>query len=316
MNTSVRKILLVLVGCTTAVALGIAALVGVIGAPPSHDVPSPAVVAFTHRAIPVAQSATETPTPRPATPTPARAPTVSLALTSFDRQPSLGGVTATIIVKNDRTNPLSFSFDPTYDLSLVDARGNSWQLRWAEYEGSPNVASGTSRQLTRAFFAGPVASAAVWPMTLTVERVPGVGTERWRISQHGQPTPSVDRASVQPVPTIAQPGPIAFTLDNPLPSSELGGIQVDLMVANQRPTDLVFRFDPNAQLAASDNLGRAYRVRWAQYDGIVRVGPHQTTRLARVFFEGPITDGRAAWLDVEVSQVPGAPRLRNVVPLH
>ncbi|MGH2461034.1 MAG: hypothetical protein ACRDIY_19425 [Chloroflexota bacterium] len=312
MNTPVRRIVLVLVGCTAAVILGVATLVGVIG-PPAVLSPRAATAGVSHPAPRLAQAPPLTPTPTPAA-TPR--PTVSLALTSFDRQPSLGGVTATITIENRRSSALAFSFDPAYDLKLVDARGNSWQLRWAAYAGSPTVAPNQDRQLANAFFAGPVSSAAAWPLTLTVERVPVVGTEHWRIAQRGAPTPSVDRSAVQAIPTVAQSGPIALTLDDALPSSGLGGIQVDLMVRNQRGTDLVFNFDPNAQIAATDNLGRVYHVRWAQYAGIVRVGPHQTTRLARVFLEGPLADARATWLSVTVHQVPGAPGLRNVVPLQ
>jgi len=313
MNAPVRKIVLVLVGCTAVVTLGIAALVGVIGSPPSLSARPPLRQAASRPAARPVRNATSTLTSTPAA-TPG--PTVSLALTSFDRQPSLGGVTATITIENRRTAPLAFSFDPAYDLKLVDTRGNAWQLRWAEYDGSPTVAPGKTRQLARAFFAGPVASNAAWPLTLTVERVPVVGTEHWRVSQRGESTPSIERSAVQAIPTVAQSGPIALSLANSLPSSGLGGVQVDLIVENQRGTDLVFRFDPNAQIAAADNLGRAYRVRWAQYDGVVRVGPQQQTRLARVFLEGPMADARATWLTVTVTQVPGAPALRNVVPLQ
>lgn len=315
MNTRFRRILVVFVGCTAAVILGIASLIGVIGSPPGLGIRASATASRPPARL--ALHATPTPPSTPAaTPSPTPGPTVSLALTSFDRQPSLGGVTATITIENHRAAPLAFSFDPTYDLRLVDTLGNAWQLRWAEYDGAPTVVPGQTRQLARAFFAGPVSSNAAWPLTLTVERVPVVGTEHWRVSRQGAPTPSIDRSTVQVIPTIAQSGPIALTLANSLPSSGLGGIQVDLMVVNERDTDLVFRFDPNAQITASDNLGRAYHVRWAQYDGVVRVGPQQESRLARVFLEGPVADARATWLSVTVTQVPGSQALRNVASLQ
>jgi hypothetical protein len=37
--------------------------------------------------------------------------------------------------------------------------------------------------------------------------------------------------------------------------------------------------------------------------------------LARVFLEGPIADGRAAWLTVQLARLPGAAPLRSIVAL-
>jgi len=305
-NSTARKIVFIFVGCAAAATLGVAALFGVVGSPPRVG-PTPTATVRAARPASI-------PSPAPtATATPV--PSVTLALTSLDRQPSLGGVTATIVIANHRTSPLSFSFDPTYDLKVVDAHGKTWPLRWAEYDGAPNLADGATAQLARAFFAGPVSSAAAWPLTVTVERAPGVGTVAWRVPRRGAPTPTVDR-SLLPLPVIAPTGPIRLTLANPQPNSGLGGVQVDLMIQNARATDLVFRFDPSAQLSAADNLNRPYHVGWAQYDGVVHVAPHATVRLARVFFEGPIGDARAQWLTVELQQVPGAQRLKNVVPLN
>lgn len=311
MNTSMKKIFFMLVGCAAAATLGVAALFGVIAPTPGASL-QPSASATASRITPTHVAAT----PSTTTPTATSAATVTLALTSLDRQPSQGGVTTTIVIANHQSSALSFSFDPSYDLKLVDARGNTWPLRWAEYDGSPKLAAGASAQLARAFFAGPVASAAAWPLTVSVERAPRVGNVSWRVSQHGTPTPEFVRSSLPKIPTVAATGPIALTLTNPQPSSGLGGIQADLVIQNDRATDLVFRFDPNAQVSAADNLNRPYHVRWAQYDGVVHVAPHATARLARVFFEGPIGDARAAWLTVELRQVPGAQGLKNVVALQ
>jgi hypothetical protein len=309
-NPPLRKMLFIVVACAAAATLGVGALVGIIGPAPEIKI-EPTAQAVVTRPLP---SATPTPNPPPtATPTPV-AP-VTLALTSLDRQPSLGGITATIIIENHRSSPLSFSFDPAYDVTAVDALGHTWPLRWAEYDGSPHIAAGSSARLVRAFFAGPVASATSWPLTITVARAPGIRKIDWHVPDNGTPTSTVDNQAAA-IPTVAPSGPIALTLANPQPSSGLGGIQVDLMIQNDRSTNLVFRFDPNAQLSAEDNLNRPYRVRWAQYDGVVRVAPHTTTRLARVFFEGPVADARASWLTVVVRQVPGAFSLKNVVPLY
>ncbi len=312
MNPPLKRVILIIIGCAAAATLGVGVLLGIIGEPPRADTEP------TARARIIQLPPTETPSATPvATPTPAPTPgpSVRLALTSFDRQPSLGGVTATIVIENHRSSPLTFSFDPSYDVRLVDARGTSWPLRWAAYNGSVTLAPGKSVQLTQAFFAGPVAASTSWPLTVTVERAPGVGRVSWKIPEHGAATTSVDRLAAQ-IPTVVASGPVALSLSDPLPSSALGGIQVDLMIQNKRSTDLVFRFDPTAQLSAEDNLKRPYRVRWAQYDGVVHVGPHATERLARVFFEGPITDAAATWLTVSLRQVPGVQTLQSNVPLY
>lgn len=307
-----KKIILTLIGCAAAATLGVGVLLGIIAEPQRVQPAATARPRLGQVAAVARSTPTRVPTPS-LMPTPG--PPISLALTSLDRQPSLGGVTATIVIENHRSSALTFSFDPSLDVRAVDARGRGWPLRWAEYNGSVTLAPGKSTQLTRAFFAGPVATPAAWPLTITVERAPGVGRVSWKVPEHGATTTAVDRLAAQ-IPTVVPTGPISLALANSLPSSALGGIQVDLMIRNDRSTDLVFRFDPSAQLSAQDNLKRAYRVRWAQYDGIVHVGPHATARLARVFFEGPIGDAAASWLSVSVRQVPGAQSLRNVIPLY
>lgn len=302
------KYLLLVIGCATAATIAGAAAVGVIGAPPSVD---RATASPTGPATDTTRRAASGLVLR-ATPTPTRP--VTLVLTSVDRQPSLGGITLTVVIENQQAAPLSFAFDPSYDLTMVDARGNPWALRWAEYTGSPTVAAGASAQLVRAFFAGPVASSSVWPLTLSVERAPLIGRVTWTIAARGTSPPSVDAAGPR-LPVVTPSGAVSLRLANPRPSSGLGGIQVDLLIRNSRSTDLVFRFDPGAQLTAEDNLGRPYHVRWAQYGGTVHLRPHAAARLARVFFEGPIADSRASWLSVQLHQVPGAGVLTGVVPL-
>lgn len=317
MNNAWRKSVFLLVGCAAAATIGVAALFGVVGQPRA-DAPTPTAVAMATpaRAALIQQKVAPTRTPKPtpaATPTPG--PAVSVSLASFDQKPSLGGAIATFEIENHRSSALSFAFDPTYDVRLVDAHGKAWPLRWAAYDGSPKVAGNSSAQLARAFFAGPVGDAKSFPLTVSVERVPSVGKVTWKVSDHGSPTPVAVRSALQ-LPVLKPAGPVALTLANPQPNSALGGIQVDLMVHNAQSKDLVFQFDPNAQITAEDNLHRPYHVQWAQYAGKVHVGPHATVRLARVFFSGPIADAQASYLTVSLRQVPGATQLRNVIPLN
>src|SRR5579884_303885 len=194
MTPPLRKFTLIMIGCAAAATLGVGFLLGIIGEPPRVQ-KGPTATESTRQPSPTrAPSTTPVATPTPA-PTPS-AP-VRLALTSFDRQPSLGGVTATIVIENHRSTPLSFSFDPAFDVRLIDARGSSWPLRWAAYNGSVTLEPGRSVQLTQAFFAGPVASSASWPLTITVERAPGVGRVSWKVPEYGAATTSVDRLAAQ-----------------------------------------------------------------------------------------------------------------------
>ena len=303
-----RKIIFLLVGCAAAATLGAAAFFGIIS--PGPEAPSrPPVYSTARASLPARPLATAVPT---ASPSPVNA--VAVDLTSVDRQPSLGGVTVTITLTNHQQSPLTFSFDPSYDLRLTDALGHTWDLRWAEYAGSPRVAVGEQIRLVRAFFAGPVDRATVWPLQIRLSRLPGGGTQTWRIPRSGAIAPAPGQPPPPP-PTVAASGPISLSVENVQPSSGLGGVQIDLILHNARAVDLVFQFDPDAQLSAADELGRPYHVRWAQYNGTVHVGPDATVRLARVFLEGPIADGRAAWLMVQLARLPGAAPLRSIVAL-
>lgn len=308
MNPPLRKIIVFVVGCAAVATLAVGVLLGIIASPPSLHVEP------TARALVVAPAPSSTATAQPA-PTTTPGPPISVNLTSFDRQPTQGGITATITIENHRSEPLSFSFDPTFDLRAVDAHGHTWPLRWAEYDGAPKIAANSSARLVRGFFAGPVTSAASWPLTITVERAPGLGNVEWHVTEHGTPTPAVE-SSVVRIPTIVPSGSISLQVANPQPSSGLGGTQVDLMIRNDRATELAFNFDPNQQITAEDNLHRPYQVRWAQYGGVVKVAPHSTARLARVFLAGPIADAQASWLTVSLHQVPGAQPLKTVVALY
>ncbi|HLH73526.1 MAG TPA: hypothetical protein VKX96_09595 [Chloroflexota bacterium] len=315
MQISSRNGILILIGFFVALLIGAGALFTLL---------APAVQSLSRSHVSVAppptrgasiQTTRTTPASTPATATPTPVPDVMLSLASVDRQPSQGGVTVTIDVSNHRSSTLDFTFDPTYDVQLQDNRGDTWALRWAEYQGTPSVAAGSTNQLTRAFFAGPVADNAVWPLTLFVERVPGVGKTSWKIGKTG-PVPtlaSVEKLPAPPIITAA--GPISLNADNPEVNSGLSGVQVDLVIDNHQNNDLVFDFDPNTQITAQDNLGRPYHVAWAQYSGVVHVGPHTSNRLARAFFTGPVSDAKATWLTISLQQVPGANSLKTNVSL-
>ncbi len=311
---------LVAFGAIVATALGVGAILAYLAPatrtspeaareiPPAATVsPRPAT-----RLSPTVRAGTSSPivpttTPRPAGP-------VELSLVSVDRQPSQGGLTIVVGLTNHQATPLTLNFDPPHDLELRDARGMTWPLRWAEYHGSATIGPEVTAQLARAFFAGDVTNVAAWPLTVAVHRVPGARTSQWRLARTGPPTPQPS-ASVVPLPPSDPPGPLALTLANVEPSSALGGIQVDLELHNGLASDLVFQFDPSSQLSAVDNLGRSYQVRWAQYDGTVRVAPGATARLTRAFLSGPIAEDQTAWLRVTLRQVPGARPLNATVSL-
>ena len=307
----------ILVGFFAALLIGAGALFALL-APASHVPPVTQAAASTSpsptlrtRAIPTRVGLTPT-----RTPTVVSSPDVVLSLVSVDRQPSQGGMTVTIDLSNHRSSALSFAFDPNYDVRVQDARGNAWSLRWAEYKGSPNVASGSTEQLARAFFAGPVDNQAVWPVAVSVERIPGVGKTIWRVPQSGPPPTLASVAKLPTVPTVTASGPITLSAANPEVDSGLGGVQVDLLIENRQANDVVFNFDPNSQITAQDNLGRPYHLGWAQYAGSVHIGPNGTNRLARAFFEGPIGDAKASWLTIQIRQVPGTSVLATNVPLQ
>lgn len=266
-------------------------------------------------------TATVRPTPRPsppsvkATPSPTPTSNVTLSIGTVKAEKDQGGVAVTIDLANQRSTPLDFAFDPAFDVHVQDASGKTWPLRWAEYHGAEHVASQTSLELTHAFFSGSVENPGVWPLTVSVEHVRGASRVQWRVAKDGTTTSVVIHQQVVALPTIA-PGPVSLTVTNPLPNPALGGVQVDLLVHNQTTSDLTFQFSPNDQITAEDNLNRPYQVRWAQYDGIVRVAPGATVRLARMFLSGPIATGNPAWLSVTVHQVPGAKTVRGVVSVQ
>jgi len=260
-------------------------------------------------AQPTVRPATATPLPRPtATSTPAQP--VALTLASVEQQPSQGGLIVTIDVANRTASPLTFQYAPEYDLQVTDAAGHEWPLRWAAYDGAPAVGVGQTTQLVRAFIAGDLGRAN-WPLTVTARHVPRLGVVSWKVDQQGKPTLASTTAPLA-LPTLPSGGPVQLTLANVQPSSQLGGVQADLMLQNNQSSELVFRFDPNAQVSARDSLGHPYNVRWAQYGGVVHVAPRQTVRLARVFLAGPLDNGSPAWVRVSVKQVPGTKPLEAV----
>lgn len=301
-------------------ALGLALVVGVITAlqiatgAPTPAMPGQAIQQSTQpeataQPPPAALRTTPTPAARPtATATPAQP--VALSLASVEQEPSQGGLIVTLDVANRTASALSFQLAPENDLQVTDAAGRDWPLRWASYNGALKVPAGQSAQLVRAFIAGDL-SHARWPLTVTARHVPQVGEISWKIDQQGKPTLASASAPIV-LPTLPAGGPVQLSLANVQPSSQLGGIQADLMLQNNQSSDLVFRFDPNDQVSARDSLGRPYSVRWAQYGGVVHVAPHQSVRLAQVFLAGPLDNGNPTWLQVSVKQVPGTKPLEAV----
>jgi len=299
-------------------ALGLALIVGVMTAlqiapgAPTTAVPGQAIEQSTKpgaTAQPTPATIRATPAARPtATATPAQP--VALSLASVEQEPSQGGVIVTLDVANRTASALNFQLAPENDLQVTDAAGREWPLRWASYNGGLKVPAGQSTQLVRAFIAGDLTHAR-WPLTVTARHVPQVGEISWKVDQQGKPTLASVSAPVV-LPTLAAGGPVQLSLANVQPSSQLGGIQADLMLQNNQSSDLVFRFDPNDQVSARDSLGRPYSVRWAAYGGVVHVAPHQSVRLAQVFLAGPLDNGNPTWLQVSVKQVPSTKPLEAV----
>jgi hypothetical protein len=239
---------------------------------------------------------------------------VTLSLTSVDKSAAEAGVIVAVSLANNQQSVLTFAFDPTHDVEIHDARGTPWSERWAEYNGNPSLAGGESSKLVRALFAGDATNPASWPLTITVYHVPGAGTAEWQVTQNDAlPRTASQNTPTQPAATAT--GPLSLTANNAISSSSEGGVQIDLELSNQLSTDLAFSFDPNTQVEATDSLGRPFQVRWAQYDGVIRVPSQQSVRLARVFLGGPVNDGHPTWIRVVVTQIPGSGPLSATLPL-
>src|SRR5713226_552817 len=117
-----------------AMVLGIGGAVALLG--PTSTGPTAPTATRVPITIPTAATSSpvaEATASGPATPVPAPTAPVEVALATVDRQPSQGGVTISVAVANHQDVPLTLSFDPKYDLDVRDARGTTWQLRWAEY---------------------------------------------------------------------------------------------------------------------------------------------------------------------------------------
>jgi hypothetical protein len=239
---------------------------------------------------------------------------VTLNVASVQSEPAQGGVIVTIGIANNLPTPLSFNFDPTTQVHLTDAHGQTWTLRWAEYRGAFQLPANSQGQLVRAFF-GESSTKVTWPLTVSVSRIPHLGAIAWTVDDSGA-TGSAQIQPPPPVPNLGSGGPVSLSVANAEPDTQLGGVQVDLMLHNGQAADLALRFDPNRQLTAVDNLGRPWSVRWAQYDGQLKVGSDQTVRLAQVFFAGPIDSGNPGWLRVSLNQIPGSQPVQVAVPLQ
>jgi hypothetical protein len=306
---------------------GLVAILGVvIAASLSSQRPMTPTTAINRSAIADGATATVEPrrTPNQRVPSFATTPTVvatsapdlpvTLSLTSAEQSTAEAGVIVAISLANNQQNALTFAFDPTHDVELHDARGVTWSERWAEYNGNSSFPGGATSQLVRALFTGDATNPTSWPLTIAVHHIPGVSTAEWQVTQ----SDSLPRAAIQNVPTqpvATADGPVNLTAVNAIPSSAQGGVQVDLELNNQLTTDLSFPFDPNTQIAATDSLGRPYQVRWAQYDGVIRVPTQSSVRLARVFLGGPVNDGHPTWLRVVVTRIPGSGPLSTALPL-
>jgi hypothetical protein len=327
MRPPLRNTPLFVVGTIVAIVVGVGMVIGLLGwptraslSPAAMPLPSTVPMADDVPTATTGTAAASTPNGAPtAQPlpsvTPAPAHAVEVSLDGIDQLSSQGGLAVTIGIANNQNVPLVFRFDPAYDVQVHDAHGKSLPLRWADYQGVETIPALGTAQLTHAFFAADVTDAAIWPLTVAVQRVPGAGPAIWQVPKTGAPTIATTAQPTPPAPPEDSTGPVTASIVNPLPSSELGGVQVDLQIQNNQATDLVFQFDPNNQLSAVDNLSRPYDVRWAQYAGAVRVAAHSSAQLARVFFSGPIDNGNPTWLKITLRQIPGGQSVTVSTPL-
>jgi hypothetical protein len=207
---------------------------------------------------------------------------MTLVRAEVDR--ALGGVEVELVVENDRPDELTFPFDPTADVTVVDDAGARFDMAWGTYTTEVVVPPRGRTTLFKGFFRGPLDEDR--DLIVEVLRVPGVSDARWRLPRRGVG-----------VPRPLQHAEVAGGEDVRLRIAEVarapnGDLVVSIDVANggERPVD--FPFAPFQDLSLDGADGARLAPRWVEYEARVRVAPGEERRLARAAFAvAPRDDG-------------------------
>lgn len=118
-----------------------------------------------------------------------------------------------------------------------------------------------------------------------------------------------------PSPNVApSAGGLELSLESVDVNSAQGGIEIVIHLHNRTGREANLSFWPEDDLALADDRGRRYPLRWAEYDGVVRVPAGESLRLVRAFFEGIPEDG-TSYLAIKVKHPPQLPERSWQVPL-
>ena len=108
---------------------------------------------------------------------------------------------------------------------------------------------------------------------------------------------------------------LRLALENLDVNSALGGIEVAILLHNGTERGMSFSFKPETDLDLVDSLGHHYILRWAEYEGEVKVPAGGSIRLVRAFFDGvPSEDVQS--LTVGVKHPPQLPEFSWTVDLR
>lgn len=110
-------------------------------------------------------------------------------------------------------------------------------------------------------------------------------------------------------------GGLELSLETVDVNSGQGGIEIVIHLHNSTGREVYLSFGPENDLTLTDDNGRHYPLRWAEYDGIVRVPAYGSLRLVRAFFDG-LPSERAEYLTIKVKHPPQLPESSWDVPLN
>ncbi|MBI2863688.1 MAG: hypothetical protein HYX94_03900 [Chloroflexi bacterium] len=241
---------------------------------------------------------------------------VSLKLVDVTKSTNPKGVELVVELANQSSGALNFAFYPERDITLRDDQGSNYNFRWAEYKGEVTVDAGQKTRLVRVFFAGPDRDVTTEKLMLAIANLPQVGKANWEINwpaSAARPTQIIASGAAAPAPA-AEPdksvsgvggmitqNKISLTLTAAEPNSELGGVLVTMFILNNTAGDLSFLFSPERQLTVVDSRGTRYNLRWAEYNGNMKVARGQQVQLVKAFFDGPVADPLGSKLTISVA---------------
>lgn len=100
-------------------------------------------------------------------------------------------------------------------------------------------------------------------------------------------TPGPVTPSPAPSPGIAPPiTEVELSLETVDLNNAQGGIEIVILLHNRTDREINLSFWPEDDLVLTDDQGRRYPLRWAEYDGIVIAPAGGSLRLVRAFFDG------------------------------